>query len=438
MPVIENTFLEAEPMGTSRYRRALLWSAWLCVVTAAVALPSILSAQPNPAPRVVVIGEVKSAAATVTDFLQHLGLIDENHHWSGGNTILIQTGDLIDGGDKVRATLDLFIHLQDEAPASGGQVIVLMGNHEVINILGELTDVNYLAYEDFAGPDAEARQQQLWRDWTAWKASRAEAVGSTFAIDPELREQWFAVHPPGWVEYVEALRPEGLYGAWLRSLPVTVKFGDALFIHGGLSPSMKGMDIDSINRRATEEIQRFDDRRESMTSAGLCLPLSSAREMVEVINEEAVYVNGLSDSRRNREKARVNQLLAIQDLGTWGSWLVLDDDGPLWFRGASQWPEDERGAEMAEILDTFGVERMITGQSDGKEHLVRSRFGNRVLLVSVDPSDDPWAGGGEPAAVEIVDGDFFLLTLSGREPLFGTGAQASSAGSQLATNTVTN
>ncbi len=419
-------------MGTNRFRRGLSRCSSLVVLVALAALPATLRAQANSNSRVVVIGEVKGAANTVTGFLQHLGLIDENLHWSGGDAILVQTGDLVDGGEKVRSTLDLFMRLQDEAPGAGGKVIVLMGNHEVINILGELTEVNYLAFQDFAGPDSEARQRQFWEDWTSWKAGRAEAVGSAFAIDAAMRDEWFAIHPPGWVEYVESMRPDGVYGKWLRSLPVALKLGDVLFIHGGLSPSMTGMDIDSINRRAAEEIRRFDDRRASMSGAGLCLPISSAREMVEVINEEAIYVNGLGGSKRSREKARVDQLLEIQDLGQWGSWSVLDDEGPLWFRGASLWSEDERGAQMAAILAEFGVERMVTGQSDGKEHLIRSRFDNSVLLVSVDMSDDPWAGGGKPAAVEILDGDFFVLTLAGRQPLFSGGARTADAGTQVA------
>jgi hypothetical protein len=421
-------------MRTSQFRRGVFRRSSLLVFVGLLVLPAALGARSDPTPRVIVLGEVKGAAETVTSFLQRLGLIDETLQWSGGDTILVQTGDLLDGGEKVRATLDLFMKLQDEAPASGGQVIVLMGNHEVINILGELTEVNYLAFQDFTRPDSEARQQQLWESWTAWKARRAESVGSTFAIDAELREQWFAVHPPGWVEYVESMRPDGVYGGWLRSLPVAVKIGDVLFIHGGLSPSMKGFGIEVINRRAAEEIRLFDDRHTSMVDAGLCLPLSSAREMVEVINEEAIYVNSLSGSKRSREKARVNQLLEIQDLGRWGSWSVLDDEGPLWFRGAAQWSEDEHGEEMAAILSACGVKHMVTGQSDGREHLIRARFDNRVLLASVDISDDPWAGGGKPAAIEISDGEFFVLTGAGREPLLSGGAHPAAAGPQVAAN----
>jgi hypothetical protein len=59
----------------------------------------------------------------------------------------------------------------------------------------------------------------------------------------------------------------------------------------------------------------------------------------------------------------------------------------------------------------------VTGQSDGKERLIRARFDNRVLLTSIDMDDNPYGGGGRPAALEISDGDYFVVTLGGRELL---------------------
>jgi hypothetical protein len=371
----------------------------------------------SPDQRIFVIGEVQSAANTVAAFLDHLDLIDSEHHWSGGNTILIQTGDLIDRGENTRATLDLFMRLQKEAAAAGGRVIVLMGNHEAMNVLGEVRDVNYMAYQSFAGPDSENRQQQAWEEWVEWRSNRSKALGEVFEVDQDTEADWFATHPPGWVEYVESMRPEGVYGAWLRSLPVVFEIDEALFIHAGLSPQYKARDIESINRQAAEEIGKFDEYRQFMVSRELCLPTSSAREMVQIISAEAEYLNGLRSSLRTTTNRRVKDLLKVQDLNQLGSWSVLDDDGPLWFRGAARWPEDELGSKLASVLDAYEVKRMVTGQSDGKERLIRARLDDRVLLTSIDMSDDPYAGGGRPAALEIDGGDYYIVTLGGRELL---------------------
>jgi hypothetical protein len=139
--------------------------------------------------------------------------------------------------------------------------------------------------------------------------------------------------------------------------------------------------------------------------------------MVGVVKDEITYVNSLDASNRTPGNPRVARLLELQDLTKWGSWSLLTDQGPLWFRGASKWDETDRGAEMAEILDTVGCRRLVTGQSDGKEHIIRARFDDRVLLTSVDLADDPWAGGGEPAALDIDNGVYTVVTLTGREVL---------------------
>ncbi len=224
------------------YRRRVSVLAFLAL-TAAVSFAAVAGSV-GDAPHIVVIGEVQGSAATVTKLLTHLGSADAQGHWAGGDTVLVQTGDLMDGGEHVRAVLDLFMRLQEEAPAAGGRVIVLMGNHEAMNILGELRDVDYLAYQSFAGPDSEAIQQRALDEYVAWRQRRAKAVGSgEFVSDENFKADWLATHPVGWLEYVEAMGAKGEYGKWLRTLPVAHRMGDVVFIHAGISPEMKGMDI---------------------------------------------------------------------------------------------------------------------------------------------------------------------------------------------------
>jgi len=387
------------------------------IAFASASLSTVTHGQTTPEQEIVVIGEVQGAANTVAAFLEHLDVIDSKHRWSGGDTILIQTGDLIDDGEHVRAALDLFMRLQDEAAAAGGQVIVLMGNHEALNILGELRDVNPMAYESFAGPESESRQRQVWEDWSAWRTQQARAIGEVFEAGSEAESQWFAAHPPGWVEYVESMGPDGVYGAWLRTLPVAVEINDVLFVHGGVHQEIEDREVASINRRAIEEIKIFDEHKAFMVAEGLCLPTSSAGEMVNVINQEALFLNNLDDSERTSSNPRVARLLQIYDLSPWKSWSVLDGKGPLCFRGAARWPEDEHGPEMTAILEEFNVERMVTGQSDGRNRLIQARFDNRVLLTSIDMTDDPDGGGGDPAALKIMDGDYFVVTMRSRDLL---------------------
>jgi hypothetical protein len=295
-----------------------------------------------------------------------------------------------------------------------------MGNHEALNIFGELRYVNYMTYAAFAGPDAEARQKAHYDEMVAWRTDRAAATGSRFTPDGEFSADWFALHPPGWVEYVEAMRPDGVYGRWLRTLPVAVVFGDVLFIHAGISPEMKGIPVEEINTVAAAEISRFDADRERMVAEGMCLPLCSTREMVEVIDGEIGYLNSLDASQRSSDNPRMKRATGLQHLGQWGSWSVLTDTGPLWFKGTWQWDEKRYGGEMKSILRAIGVERMVTGQSDHKEHVIHARFSDRVILTSVDMSDDPWDGGGTPAALEILEDAFVIVSMDGREVLIAS------------------
>ncbi len=161
--------------------------------------------------------------------------------------------------------------------------------------------MNYLAYQSFAGPDSEALQQRALDDYVAWRQRRAKAVGSgEFVSDENFKTDWLATHPVGWVEYVEAMGAEGEYGKWLRTLPVAQRMGDVVFIHAGISPEMKGMDVEAINRRAAEEIGDYDRDRASMVADGLCLPTSSAREMVAVItlNGREVLIDDQTDENQ--------------------------------------------------------------------------------------------------------------------------------------------
>ena len=75
-------------------------------------------------------------------------LVDDNGRWIGGDTVLVQTGDVVDRGpDSLKIIQDL-MRLQREAPRAHGQVIALVGNHEAMNLTG---DLRYVSAGDYAG-----------------------------------------------------------------------------------------------------------------------------------------------------------------------------------------------------------------------------------------------------------------------------------------------
>ena len=89
-------------------------------------------------PRVVAVGDIHGDFSSLVTILQHAGIIDDQHRWTGGNTTLVQTGDFLDRGPKARDVMDLLMGLEKQAAKQGGEVVVLLGNHEIMNLVGDL------------------------------------------------------------------------------------------------------------------------------------------------------------------------------------------------------------------------------------------------------------------------------------------------------------
>ena len=92
--------------------------------------------------KLIAVGDVHGQFEGLVNILRKAGLIDPEHNWCGGHNRLVQIGDILDRGPfslKVDALLD---KLQAQAPASGGEVIRLVGNHEL-----EIMMENYLISE---------------------------------------------------------------------------------------------------------------------------------------------------------------------------------------------------------------------------------------------------------------------------------------------------
>ena len=82
--------------------------------------------------RIVAIGDVHGDLKTLTSILRKAELIDENMQWTGGTTVLVQLGDILDRGTNDRGVMDLYMALEKQAPKSGGRVEVLLGNKTIL------------------------------------------------------------------------------------------------------------------------------------------------------------------------------------------------------------------------------------------------------------------------------------------------------------------
>lgn len=165
----------------------------------------------NPAPpaeRVVAIGDLHADLDDTLAVFEMTGLTDKAGKWVGGQTIFVQTGDLTDRGPDSKEVIELLQALEPQAAAAGGKVIALMGNHEAMNMTGDLRYVSPLDVADFGTATARA---------TAFSAS-------------------------------------GEIGQWLRARDVVQKVDTTIFVHGGMSPAWAERGLEGTNADARHAI----------------------------------------------------------------------------------------------------------------------------------------------------------------------------------------
>jgi hypothetical protein len=293
--------------------------------------------------RIVAVGDIHGGFDQLTDVLRSAGVIDKRNRWAGGKTHLVQVGDMVNRGPASRRVMDLLMNLEGQARRAGGHVHVLLGNHEAMNLYG---DLRYLAPADWAAYRSSESAELRERFWEL-------SVPQAQRADPAFRKQWEAEHPLGWVEHRQAFAPDGRYGKWLRARPVIVKIDGLVFVHAGIGPKYASWTLDRLNDAARAELQDF---------------------------------SRLEDG------------------------VVLDDEGPLWYRGLAQAPEEELAGHVDAVLAHLGARHMVIGHTPMREG-IQPRFGGKVLLI--DTGMTP-SYGGRPACLVVEGGRFREVDAQGK------------------------
>jgi hypothetical protein len=314
------------------------------------------------APRVVAVGDVHGAYDNFVKVLQMAGLVDESVRWVGGGAHLVQTGDLLDHGQDTLPVLDLLMRLEEEAGAAGGRVHALLGNHEVMNILGDLRFVDPREYEAFRTPESEKSRERFLDEMVDRARAQARAQGAGLREDV-YRAKLEKEVPLGFVERTEALSAEGRYGRWIRERNVVVKIDDVVFLHGGLSPEVAEFGCDAINETVRRELtDEVDETRKD--------PLAS---------------------------------------------LTAREHGPLWYRGLAREDEEVFAASVEQVLQSMGAKAIVVAHTVTKTGRIQVRFGGRVVMI--DAGMAPHYGG-HLAAIEIgPDGRMTAIYPDARESI---------------------
>ncbi|MGH9657391.1 MAG: protein-tyrosine-phosphatase, partial [Bryobacteraceae bacterium] len=175
----------------------------------------------------------------------------------------------------------------------------LIGNHEAMNVYGDLRYVSPGEYEAFK----DGRSREV-RD--AFFEQHVEEMKKKTPPQPVDRAAWEKENPLGFFEHRMAFGPKGNYGRWIRRHNAVVRINDAIFLHGGVGPKYASLTGNAINTQIRAELEDF-----TRLQGGA----------------------------------------------------AMDPEGPLWYRGLAEGAEGELAAHLDAVLKSHGAARVVIGHT---------------------------------------------------------------------------
>jgi len=320
--------------------------------------------------RVVAVGDVHGGYEQFQAVLRAAGLIDGRRRWTGGRAIFVQTGDVLDRGAESREVMDLLRRLERDASRAGGQVHALLGNHEIMRMLGDYRYVSEAEYAGFRSSGSQELRERLYELIVANRQAQAREAGVEFD-EGEFRKRFLDEVPLGMVEMQQAFAPSGDYGKWLRGHDVMVIINGVAFMHGGASLAVAPLGCATINTQARAEIDTVT----------------------------------MSDP-------------AIEQS------LIAGPEGPLWYRGLVS--EPAMPVEQVDaILQALGVRAIVVGHTPADGSRIAAKYDGRVFQIDTGMLDGDFYPGGVPSALEFSHGTVTAIYEDRREVLVPAGRSQS-------------
>ena len=346
--------------------------------------PPAGEASPKTASALVAIGDVHGDLDTFVALLRKAELMDAEGHWRGGTRHLVQTGDLLDRGARSREVVELLMRLQGEAQEAGGRVVVLLGNHEVMNIVG---DLRYVLTEEFAaysGREDDRLREDERGTLLELLGSGSPLLASGYyrALGRRLTARNFdRAFPPGYFAHRRAFSPEGRTGKWLSSLPFAHVEGRTLFVHGGLTEKYGLLPTDRLNQQCKRDLDLYLRSVEELETLGVYRRSLGSGRLRELVAAE---------TRARVSDPRLRRLFAT--LASVWKGVLYSEEGPVWNRSLAVDPEARWARGLGRILKAHGAERIVIGHSRPESLRVEGRFGGRVILIDTGMNQSYYRG----------------------------------------------
>ncbi|MGE5327331.1 MAG: metallophosphoesterase, partial [Deltaproteobacteria bacterium] len=355
--------------------------------------------------RIVAIGDVHGAYSEFASILQRTKLVDGNLNWSGNDVTLVQLGDILDRGADSRKALDLMMKLEGQAAQTNCKIIPLLGNHEVMDMVGDVRYVSAGEYQAFADAQSEARRASEFESYTKFMKQHAPPGSPFSTVD---RDKWMAEHPLGFFELRDAYGPKGRYGKWFRTHDVAAEVGDVIFLHGGLDPDLHYKSVQDINKQAHRELNDFDSLWKTLTDEGAVWPYLTLEESFKLLQVE--YQASQSGLQTWNPYVLQNIVRYLRDFPKWS---IMNPDGPLWYRDLAVKPEDPAfKTKIDAMLKNLKAAHIIMGHTVmTRDFSITPRFSGDVFLI--DTGMLSFYFHGRPSALEIQGGRFTAVYASG-------------------------
>ncbi|CAM6129740.1 unnamed protein product [Calypogeia fissa] len=195
------------------------------------------------ADRLIAIGDFHGDLNKAKEALFIAEVMDHKEKWIGGKTVVVQVGDLLDrGGDELKI-IYLLEKLKIEAQRVGGEVHIMNGNHEIMNVGGDFRYVTPEGLDEF----------KHWADWYKMGnvlKERCKGLEKPYDFFKDMPAKNMTDRSKA---RFAALRPGGpITSRFLARHPVVLAVGGNVFVHGGLMQKHVDYGISKINREARE------------------------------------------------------------------------------------------------------------------------------------------------------------------------------------------
>ncbi len=353
------------------------------LVVCSLALPA--AARPwqfSGVERIVAVSDIHGAYDAMVATLKNAAVLDADLGWAGGSTHLVIVGDILDRGPDSRDAMDLLMRLEKEAQAAGGMVHVLIGNHEAMNLVG---DLRYVSREEFAAfADAETDEER-----ERWLAEYAREKGADGDISDELRVEFDERFPPGYFEHRREFEADGRYGAWLLSKPIVVVVNETAFVHGGLSPMIAEIGLEGVNGTLVGELGEYVENLAPLYDAGVLTPMDTFYAHPRILED---YMPSIDADAALMDTVAETLELAASD--------VHAPDGPLWYRGnvaCCRLVEEQR---LQAALEAIGATRVVIGHTPTPGRRILERFDGDIIEVDTGMLTERYGGSGHALIIE--------------------------------------